>query len=51
MRWIEGGSNDEFDATIFQGFRNVLELERSYWCRSVNHVRSQSTVQWLTRAF
>jgi len=30
MRSIEGDPNDEFDATIFQGFRNLLELYRSY---------------------
>jgi len=30
MRSIEGDPNDEFDATIFQGFRNVFELECSY---------------------
>jgi hypothetical protein len=50
MRSIEGDPNDEFDATIFQGYRNVLELERSYKGGPVNRVIRQAILLWPTRA-
>ena len=48
MRSIEGDPNDEFDATIFQGFRNLLALECSYLFRLVNKLRDQEA-QYLAK--
>jgi hypothetical protein len=50
MRSIEGDPNDEFDATIFQEFRNVLALEGSYKGGPVNRVIRQAILLWPTRA-
>lgn len=50
MLSIEGDPNDGFDATIFQGFRNLLELERSCKSGLVNRVIRQAILLWPTRA-